>query len=267
MPTILLRQANVVFDPSAIIKNAPLSNEEVDNNFANLNISIGVLPNLTTTNKANLVVAINELVANVVPTNRIADNAVTTAKIAENAITTERLSNYSVTSVKMSNTGVTANTYGGQSVIPILTVDGAGRVTTASNTTIVTGATLTVDNTTNFDYVLGMANATTGAWTTAYISNTKLVFNPSTGRLAATSFTGSGSSITAINADNISAGTLPLARGGTGATSAPSTRASLGLGTIATRNTIVSANFTSSVVLTISDSSGNVLKTLFGSAT
>ena len=63
MPTIILRQANVVSDPSATIKGSPLSNAEVDNNFANLNVSIGVLGNLNTTNNANLVVAINELQA------------------------------------------------------------------------------------------------------------------------------------------------------------------------------------------------------------
>lgn len=61
MATITLRQANVVSSPGAIIKGSPLANSEVDNNFANLNVEIGVLADLDTTEKANLVVAINDV--------------------------------------------------------------------------------------------------------------------------------------------------------------------------------------------------------------
>lgn len=51
MATIILRQ----------VKGSPLTNFEVDGNFANLNSDIGVLTNLTTSAKANLVVAVNEV--------------------------------------------------------------------------------------------------------------------------------------------------------------------------------------------------------------
>lgn len=61
MPTIILRQSSVVTDPSATIKGSPLTNAEVDNNFANINVSIGVLSNLDTSNTANIVVAVNEV--------------------------------------------------------------------------------------------------------------------------------------------------------------------------------------------------------------
>ena len=40
MATITLRQSNVVFSTGNVIKNSPLTNAEVDNNFANLNIAI-----------------------------------------------------------------------------------------------------------------------------------------------------------------------------------------------------------------------------------
>lgn len=43
------------------VKGSPLTNLEVDNNFSNLLIDIGVISNLTTTAKSNLVAAINEL--------------------------------------------------------------------------------------------------------------------------------------------------------------------------------------------------------------
>lgn len=65
MAIITLRQSSAVTDPSATIKNSPLTNAEVDNNFANINISSGVLTSLNTEGKANLVVAINELSSNI----------------------------------------------------------------------------------------------------------------------------------------------------------------------------------------------------------
>ena len=66
MATITLRQANVVSSPGATIKGTPLTNSEVDNNFANLNVEMGVLSDLDTTQTANLVVAINDVNARVI---------------------------------------------------------------------------------------------------------------------------------------------------------------------------------------------------------
>lgn len=43
MATIILRQANVVSSPGATIKGSPLSNSEVDNNFANINVQLNTL--------------------------------------------------------------------------------------------------------------------------------------------------------------------------------------------------------------------------------
>lgn len=52
------------------------------------------------------------------------------------------------------------------------------------------GSTITNDTTTNADtYYPGMTNnATSGSWTSAVVSSTKLYFNPSTGQLNATNF-------------------------------------------------------------------------------
>lgn len=82
MADIILRQANVIPSTGGTIKGTPLTNAEVDNNFANLNIStnileanvaslegditvldgnIGVLSNLTTTTNTNVVAAVNEV--------------------------------------------------------------------------------------------------------------------------------------------------------------------------------------------------------------
>lgn len=61
MAFITLRQANVVTSPGATIKGSPLTNAEVDNNFANINLVIGFRENLTTNETDNVVAAINEV--------------------------------------------------------------------------------------------------------------------------------------------------------------------------------------------------------------
>lgn len=61
MAIITLRQANSIPHGGATVKGSPLTNDEVDNNFANINISIGSLDDLATTATSNIVVAINEV--------------------------------------------------------------------------------------------------------------------------------------------------------------------------------------------------------------
>ena len=61
MATILLRTANSISSPGSSVKGTPLTNSEVDNNFSNINITLGVLSNLSTTANANLVSAINSI--------------------------------------------------------------------------------------------------------------------------------------------------------------------------------------------------------------
>jgi hypothetical protein len=61
MATILLRTANSISSPESTVKGTPLTNSEVDNNFSNINITLGVLSNLSTTANANLVSAINSV--------------------------------------------------------------------------------------------------------------------------------------------------------------------------------------------------------------
>ena len=63
MANIILRDAGSISSPGSTAKGSPLTNLEVDNNFSNINVTLGILTNLTTTAQGNLVVAINELVA------------------------------------------------------------------------------------------------------------------------------------------------------------------------------------------------------------
>jgi hypothetical protein len=92
-----------------------------------------------------------------------------------------------VTEAALSNTGVAATTYGGQTAIPVITIDAKGRITTAANSSITAGASLTNDTTTNSDdFFPVLSNATTGSFVSGFTSNTNLYFNPSTGTLNVT---------------------------------------------------------------------------------
>ena len=69
-------------------------------------------------------------------------------------------------------------------------------------------ATVTDDTTTNATRYPLFANQTTGNLATEYVSSTKFQFNPSTGTLSATVFSGSAASLTSIPAGQLT-GTIP----------------------------------------------------------
>jgi len=69
-------------------------------------------------------------------------------------------------------------------------------------------ATVTDDTTTNATRYPLFANQTTGNLTTNYVASTKYQFNPSTGILTATGFSGSGANLTSLPAGQLS-GTIP----------------------------------------------------------
>lgn len=165
MATIILRQSSVVSDPSATIKGSPLSNAEVDNNFANINISIGVLSNLTTSGKANTVVAINELKSNVGVLSDLTTNG--KANIV-----------FSVNELK-SNIGNLTN----------LTTNGTANLVVAVNE-LRSNITISDDTTTNTTFYPIIADATSGV-VTSKVSSTKLTFNPSSGLLTSTDYNSS----------------------------------------------------------------------------
>ena len=143
MATIILRDAGSISSPGSSAKGSPLTNLEVDNNFSNLNITSGVLTNLTTTAQGNLVVAINELVtSNATQNTRITllttNLATTNGNIGVlSGLTTSNTSNL-VAAVNELNasSGVVAATYGNATIVPVVTVNAKGQITSASNATI-----------------------------------------------------------------------------------------------------------------------------------
>jgi hypothetical protein len=82
----------------------------------------------------------------------------------------------------------------------------AGAVSIAS--TVTGGITITDDTTTNATRYLTFTSATSGSITGENVSSTKLQYNPSTGRLTATSFAGDGSALTGVG--GFPSGTLML---------------------------------------------------------
>ena len=94
-------------------------------------------------------------------------------------------------------------------------------------------------------------SATTGD-VTLYSDSGALQYQASTGTLSSTNFSGSGSSLTSLNAGNISTGTLPVNRGGTGITSYATGDLLVGTGSNLKKLPRGSANY----VLTV-NSSGN----------
>ena len=93
------------------------------------------------------------------------------------------------TSGKWVNAPLTAGT-------GISITNAAGAVTIAS--TITAGITVTDDTTTNATRYIPFTSATSGTITGENVASTKLQFNPSTGVLTSTSFSGSGASLTGI---------------------------------------------------------------------
>jgi len=89
--------------------------------------------NVTTQKLADGSVTTPKLADSSVTTQKIADDNVTTNKLAPGSVTTPKLADAAVTSQKMSPTGVTTGTYGDSTHSVRLTLDRAGRVTSAQN--------------------------------------------------------------------------------------------------------------------------------------
>jgi hypothetical protein len=68
--------------------------------------------------------------------------------------------------------------------------------------------TITDDTSTASTRYINFTSATSGSLSTIYTSSTKLQYTPSTGTLTTTAFSGSGASLTSLNASNISSGTV-----------------------------------------------------------
>lgn len=197
----------------------------VFNRANTINSNVGVLSNLTTTEKSNLVAAINEIasestnnvtitagtISNVSGSNinvlsgTIAGTVITNSTYQGNTIaiayTEAKLANASNTApigasvsgntltLTHLNSGVTAATYGNATLIPVLTVNATGHITSVSNVTA--GVSISDDTSTNSTFYIPITTTTSGTLTSAKVSTTKLTFNPSSGLLTSTDYNSS----------------------------------------------------------------------------
>lgn len=115
-----------------------------------------------------------------------------------------------------------------------ITINGTGTdLYCQTNTNTDTKVNVTLGTTTKA-YLLGTSTTPTSTATgVTAISDTGVYLDTTAGKLTATSFAGSGASLTSLNAGNVSSGTLAVARGGTGVTSNPSMLTNLGSTTAA----------------------------------
>lgn len=197
MKPIILRASIPVVSANATVKSLPLTNAEIDNNFALLNIGISELSNtisglsattyggtssipvFTVNNQGRITSAANVSVSGISGfSNNGAGNAGFT-------ITTSAGSSFSA---NLPTSGVSATTYGGSTQIPVVVVDTFGRITSASNTSITTGTTLVDQTSSSTTHFLILSSASSGSISGANVSTSKLYFIPSTGTLYSTVF-------------------------------------------------------------------------------
>ena len=165
------------------VKGTPLTNIEVDNNFSNLNTfgdvvssNVGVLTNLTTITKANVVNAVNEIKAG----NLSQFGSTTSVQLA--SIISDATGTGSLV-FAMSPT-LTTPALGTPSTIVLTNATGT------ANTLTVGKITITDETTANVSYY-PMLSVGTSSGNSANVSSTKLTFNPSTGLLTSTDYNSS----------------------------------------------------------------------------
>lgn len=197
---------------STTYKSAALSIAEVDGNFKSLNDSLPVIADDTSTNATRYILFGANSSGGATSLN------VSSTKLSFNP-SSGLLSATAFAGSGASLTGLNGSQISTGTVAPARLGSG-----TTDNTTFLRGdgawsvpfggADITNDVSTNastFYPTLSVATVS-GKLTAVSVSSSKLYFNPNTGTLTSSAFAGAGSGLTALNASNVSTGTLSVDR-------------------------------------------------------
>ena len=155
-----------------LVKGSPLTNAEVDNNFSNINTevgsansNIGILSNLTTTAKSNLVFAVNEIKSNIGVISNLTTSATSNLVVAVNEVNS-KLSNSVITSGAISGVVITNSTWSGNT---IAIAQGGTGATTASGAATALG--LGTTNNVTFNNVTAALTSSNAILTGGFIKS------------------------------------------------------------------------------------------------
>ena len=171
------------------LSGSPYYPETAQNLIVSLNGVTQAPISAYTVDSSNIIFASALTVDDVIDYILVLGDVLDIATPSDNTVSTSKLQNYSVTSVKMSNTGVTAASYGSASAIPVITIDAAGRITSAS-TTAVAGIANTNWYSANNTFAIGTGDGSTFNTTISQFDNLTitgdLIVNGNTTTISAT---------------------------------------------------------------------------------
>ena len=186
-----------------------------------------------------------------VGTAAIQDGAVTSAKIADSTITSSDLTDDSVDSSKIVDNTITSSDLATDSVDSSKILNGSITANDLANSSVTNDKLFGSISDTKLSTITTAGKVSNSA-TSATDSDTpnSIVLRDASGDFSAGTITAdlNGNATSATTATNISGGTVAIANGGTGATTALAARSSLGLGSVATLNTITSSEITDATI-------------------
>jgi len=200
---------------SGTITNAQLANSSITINGSSISLGGTATVTANTTNALTIGTGLSGTSFNGSTAVTIANTGVLSFSAGTTGFTPSTTSTGAITLaglLALSNGGTNANLtavaggviYSGASAFAVSAAGTTGQYLQSNGagiptwTTVTAGVSITDDTTSVTSYYPLFSRITTGTTSTEYVSSTKLNYTPSTGLLAATTFSGSGASLTSI---------------------------------------------------------------------
>jgi hypothetical protein len=169
---------NLIYTNNAISSNVTLlqginttQNTNIDNLTSWLSSNNNLQSNINATQNTSITASFIQANSAYNQANTANTNAANASFLSTGTVPTSRLSN--IPNSSLANTSITIN---------------GTAISLGSSGSITAGATITDDTSTNATRYVMLGSGTSGAYTVANVSSTKLYFNPSTGTLSSTIF-------------------------------------------------------------------------------